>query len=298
LQRQRKQGIATKRQESNRIRSNKLKKIADNEAKQEQWKAYMHEKIIGEAMRQQEIDAVNTATLVEKQERRHQLTESQPGIKGSYLDAPLREASKLPGPGAYDRRENNSQRAAKLGNPAGKSALDWSIYRAKQIPGPAEYSPMDSAMYKDKRGIRISRDSSKSALDWEIYRAEQMPGPAAYSIGQQSRTGGKSNTAPPRFGADESKSMIDWVIHNAKKLPGPADYDAGGGKSNVGVRFSNAKPPTDLEITMHRARALPGPGQYGAPMTAQKNVGFRFNQGSAKSAVDWEIYRAKQVRPV
>lgn len=123
-----------------------------------------------------------------------------------------------------------------------------------------------------------------------------MPGPAAYTIGEQSRTGSKSNVAPPRFGADESKSMIDWVIYNAKKLPGPADYDAYNPANKVGVRFSNARPPTDLEQTIHRAKALPGPGAYGAPMT-KRNCGFRFNQGKAKSSVDWEIYRAKQVAP-
>ena len=295
MQEERRKELAEKRRERNRIRAGKLKKISENEAKQQEWKEFMHQKIAGENLRQQEIDAVNAATIVEAQERRHQATESQPGVKGSYLDAPLREASKLPGPGAYDRKEERDHRAAKLGNATGKSALDWSIYRAKQIPGPAEYSPMESNLLKNTRGIRISRDSSKSALDWEIYRAEQMPGPAAYSVGEQSRTGGKSKVKPPRFGANESKSMIDWVIHNAKKMPGPADYDAFDSSSKVGVRFSNARPPTDLEITIHRAKTLPGPGQYGAPMT-KRNLGFRFNQGEAKSSVDWEIYRAKQVR--
>eukprot|EP01047_Picozoa_sp_COSAG01_P062919 COSAG01_NODE_8078_length_2930_cov_1.918403_4_plen_365_part_00 len=160
LQQERRAVVAEKRKERNRIRARKLKKIAANDAEQEQWKEYMQRKIASEALRKQEIDAVKVATRMEKQELRHQATESEPGVKGSYLDAPLREASKLPGPGAYDRREKPSHRAAKLGNAAGKSALDWSIYRAKQIPGPAEYSPMDSQLFKNKRGAATLCDTA------------------------------------------------------------------------------------------------------------------------------------------
>lgn len=152
LQQERKAVMAEKRKERNRIRAAKLKKIADNDAEQEQWKAYMNRKIASDALRKQEMDAVKIATRREKQERRHQAEESEPGLKGSYLDALEREASKLPGPGAYDRIEKPTHRAAKLGTAMGKSALDWSIHRAKQLPGPADYSPMESQLFKNKRG--------------------------------------------------------------------------------------------------------------------------------------------------
>ena len=294
MQAERKAKIVAKRKAHNAVRDKKLKKVADFEVQQERWKDYMYQKIASEATRKQEVETLKTATLKERQERRHMEKESEPAAKGSYLDPHLREAGSKPGPGRYGLKEQNEGRAPSIGMVKAKSALDWQIHRAGKLPGPAEYSPMNSKLLKKGGAIKFSADNSKSSLDWEIYRAKQLPGPAAYSVGDSCRDGAPSKKSAPRFGADESKSMIDWVIYRAAQLPGPQNYDEPNDHSNVGVRFSNARPKTELEWTIHRAKQLPGPGEYGAPMQ-KKNSGVKFNEGQAKSAVDWDIYRAKQM---
>lgn len=56
-------------------------------------------------------------------------------------------------------------------------------------------------------------------------------------------------------------------------------------------------PKTDLEAAFGIAELgqIPGPGAYDNGK-AHNTGGGRFNRGNAKSQLEWEIYRAKQVR--
>eukprot|EP01051_Picozoa_sp_SAG22_P018010 SAG22_NODE_2919_length_2103_cov_2.492016_1_plen_320_part_00 len=97
--------IAEKSAAQSRNREEKRKKVEQYEKEQERWKKYMYQKIASDARRKDEHEAIKVAVIEEARERHHQAKESEPATKASYLDAALRTAAAVPGPGAYDKPE-------------------------------------------------------------------------------------------------------------------------------------------------------------------------------------------------
>eukprot|EP01052_Picozoa_sp_SAG31_P014916 SAG31_NODE_943_length_10852_cov_22.874454_7_plen_100_part_00 len=90
-------------------------------------------------------------------------------------------------------------------------------------------------------------------------------------------------------------------MYRAAKIPGPANYDHVAVSSFKFSReprnlLNTAGPKTDLEgaFGIPEAKLVPGPDKYDT-MKMPKTGGGKFNRGRAKSQLEWEIYRAKQL---
>ena len=78
-------------------------------------------------------------------------------------------------------------------------------------------------------------------------------------------------------------------------VPGPGTYDVEL-KPAGGLfgRFPEGSGKSDIEWEIYRAQQIPGPADYGRP-AAPKPSGGRFNLSKPKNEIDLEIYRAKDI---
>ena len=58
-------------------------------------------------------------------------------------------------------------------------------------------------------------------------------------------------------------------------------------------RFPEGSGKSDIEWEIYRAKQLPGPADYG-PARAPKIGGGRFNMSKAKTDIEWQMYYAEQ----
>ena len=58
-----------------------------------------------------------------------------------------------------------------------------------------------------------------------------------------------------------AQTSIDLEIRRTRNIPGPGSYSPKKRQENEGVRFSIAKPKTELEWIEYYKAKMPGPGQ-------------------------------------
>jgi len=77
--------------------------------------------------------------------------------------------------------------------------------------------------------------------------------------------------------------------------PGPGSYDTTPKpKGGLFGRFPEGSGKSDIEWEIYRAKHIPGPADYGAPK-APPIQGGRFNMSKPKNEIDQVIYRAKDI---
>ena len=173
------------------------------------------------------------------------------------------------------------------------NALEDQVIRAGQRPGPADYGALHLAPPK---GGRFNASDAKSGLEWEIYRAQQLPGPAEYPAPELSRPNGG------RFSSAFPKSDVEWQMYRAARQPGPTEYGPVATdtykKKTEHAQLGVTGYQNDLDGVWHirqEQAAKPGPGAYPGAATDVRIGGGKFNKGKAKSDLEWQMYRAKQL---
>lgn len=76
--------------------------------------------------------------------------------------------------------------------------------------------------------------------------------------------------------------------------PGPGEYHNDGGKGPSGGTWGKYNAKTELDWQIYRAKQIPGPGEYNLPTTLQP-AGGTWGKYAAKSDVEWQIYRASKI---
>uniref|UniRef100_A0A7S0F3M9 Uncharacterized protein n=1 Tax=Hanusia phi TaxID=3032 RepID=A0A7S0F3M9_9CRYP len=102
------------------------------------------------------------------------------------------------------------------------------------------------------------------------------------------------------FSEGKLPTSIDLEIRRKKNIPGPGSYSPKKRQDNEGVRFSTAKPKTELEWIEYYKSKMPGPGQYQVPITHRGRLVsepryVRFPTGKAKSDLEWKILRSQKI---
>ena len=100
-----------------------------------------------------------------------------------------------------------------------------------------------------------------------------------------------------RISTAKVKSEIDWIVYHSKDIPGPSQYNISGmaREGARAVKFSDAVPLSDLDLTMLRASETPGPDAYSKTKSSLSLSGGRISTAKPKSDVEWKIYNAKSI---
>lgn len=104
----------------------------------------------------------------------------RPSKARSSLEQQILDASKIPGPGAYDLSKGLSAGRSTILGGSGmvKSELELVMERAKQLPGPGAYSL--SGGLRSRGSPRFSGASGASLIETIIMDAQTKPGPGTY----------------------------------------------------------------------------------------------------------------------
>jgi hypothetical protein len=101
------------------------------------------------------------------------------------------------------------------------------------------------------------------------------------------------------FGSSERRGLeLEMMIRDAATKPDPGVHQPKEGFSTMcsnGGKFNMSKAKTHIEWEMYRAKQLPAPGEYDTAKLGSNLKGGGFNLSNAKSDVEWEIYRASQI---
>ena len=104
----------------------------------------------------------------------------RPSNARSSLEQQILDASKIPGPGAYDLSGGLSAGRSTIlgGSGTAKSELELVMERAKQLPGPGAYS-LNGGL-RSRGSPRFSGASGASLIETIIMESQTKPGPGTY----------------------------------------------------------------------------------------------------------------------
>jgi hypothetical protein len=217
------------------------------------------------------------------------------GVKFSSVNLPTEidliaaRASKIPGPGAYNVRQNalSAAGATKISDANPMSELDWIIKRAKETPSSQDYGIPE---LPKKQGVKFSSVNLPTEIDLIAMCASKIPGPGAYNV----RRNALSGAGVTKISDANPMSELDWIIKRAKETPSSQDYGIPELPRKQGVKFSSVNLPTEIDLIAARASKIPGPGAYGIPDLPRKE-GVKFSEFFLPSEIELLMKRSAEV---
>jgi len=205
---------------------------------------------------------------------------------------------KTPDPNAYYPSVTLTKRAAPatgFGSAQRFQFLNTNLKRETQLPGPGEY-PRDhtnrepwhqSGKATTQKGGKISSSNVNESHHIEFFNeivkrskdpSKCTPGPAWVSprqlMGARDATSYRTSVAPSKFKEARPKTSLEELMHWSSKLPGVGAHDLDRSLTNAmtehikgktsGGKFSDASPPTFIQLEERRVAHIPGP-HYDVP---------------------------------